>query len=624
MKTTELFFLFLFLILTAAVISPAGESIAEARPQSIKIVMDNNYPPYVFKGSDGALQGILIDQWRLWEHKTGIKAEVTAMDWGRAMAGMKAGEFDVIDTIFKTEERSAWLDFTKPYANLEVPIFFENEISGITDAESLKGFPVAVKKGDDAVDVLKRSGVENLMLFDSYEAIISAAREKKVSVFVVDSPPARYFLHKFGIHDQYKKSAPLNVGQFHRAVKKGNSDLLGIVEEGFKQISEDEYKNIETKWYGSSLSVDRVPRYFFIIAGSIVLLIVILFIWNLALKISVDKRTAELKSTEMTLRKSEEKLRSYIDNSPDGVFVADENGHYIEINPAAERITGYSKSELLKMSIPDMLPAESAEAGVTHFSILKETGSSSGEFIFLHKSGVKRWWSVDAVKLSDTRFLGFTKDITERKTEKDKVKNLLAEKELLLEEVHHRIKNNMNTIKGLLTLQIAAEESPSATASLRDAESRVQSMIMLYDRLYCTDNYRELSVKDYLTSLADEIIGSFPNREIVKVKTDIEDFILNINTLSPLGIIVNELFTNMMKYAFTGRDSGVITLSASIKENHVKIVVQDDGVGIPESVSFEKSKGFGLDLVGMLTEQIGGSIKIERGVGTSFVLEFEV
>ncbi len=206
----------------------------------------------------------------------------------------------------------------------------------------------------------------------------------------------------------------------------------------------------------------------------------------------------------------------------------------------------------------------------------------------------------------------------------DKINNLLTEKELLLKEVHHRIKNNMNTIKGLLTLQIEAEENPSATASLRDAESRVQSMIMLYDRLYCTENYREFSVRDYLTALAEEIIGSFPNRGIVKVETKIEDFILNINTLSPLGIIVNELLTNMMKYAFVGRDSGVITISASMKDNRAIVVIQDNGIGIPESVSFEKSKGFGLDLVSMLTEQIGGSIRIERGEGTKFLLEFDV
>ena len=188
--------------------------------------MDNNYPPYVFIDSAGELQGILIDQWRLWEKKSGITVEIHAMDWGKAISGMKAGEFDVIDTIFKTEERSGWLDFSRPYADINVPIFFDKNISGITDIASLKGFPVATKAGDAAIDLLMRSGVDNLMLFNSYEAVILAAKEHKVSIFVVDAPPALYFLYKLGIQDYFKQSAPLNVGQFHRAVKKGNSDLL--------------------------------------------------------------------------------------------------------------------------------------------------------------------------------------------------------------------------------------------------------------------------------------------------------------------------------------------------------------------------------------------------------------
>lgn len=214
------------------------------------------------------------------------------------------------------------------------------------------------------------------------------------------------------------------------------------------------------------------------------------------------------------------------------------------------------------------------------------------------------------------------KNISEKKKSEEKIKSLLAEKELLLKEVHHRIKNNMNTIKGLLTLQILSEENPEAEESLRGAESRVHSMIMLYDRLYCTDNYRELSVKDYLEPLTEEIVGSFPGCVKVKIETSIDDFIMNVRLLSPIGIIVNELLTNIMKYAFTGRDSGVISLTAGAENNRGKIVIRDNGVGIPESVNFGRSTGFGLDLVKMLTEQISGSISIERGAGTGIVVEF--
>jgi len=145
---------------------------------------------------------------------------------------------------------------------------------------------------------------------------------------------------------------------------------------------------------------------------------------------------------------------------------------------------------------------------------------------------------------------------------------------------------------------------------------------MLYDRLYCTDNYRELPVREYLEPLAENILIAFSGSGTVKVETHIDDIILNMQELTALGIITNELLTNMMKHAFAGRDRGLITLSVTSQEDILRMVIADDGIGLPESVSFEQSTGFGMKIVGMLVEQISGNIHIERGDGTKFVLEF--
>jgi len=182
----------------------------------------------------------------------------------------------------------------------------------------------------------------------------------------------------------------------------------------------------------------------------------------------------------------------------------------------------------------------------------------------------------------------------------------------------------MNTIKSLLYLQGESLKDSSAVSALHDAENRVESMMLLYDKLYRSADVRELSIKEYLPELVDEIIGNFPNRGIVKIEKSIDDFMLSTDKLFPLGILVNELLTNIMKYAFAGRDSGVLKVSAKMKDKRAEIIIQDDGVGIPETVSFENSTGFGLDLTRMLAKQLGGSITIERVEGTKFVLEFGV
>ncbi|MDQ7825929.1 MAG: histidine kinase dimerization/phosphoacceptor domain -containing protein [Candidatus Eremiobacteraeota bacterium] len=221
---------------------------------------------------------------------------------------------------------------------------------------------------------------------------------------------------------------------------------------------------------------------------------------------------------------------------------------------------------------------------------------------------------------SSARLIG---EIVERTRAEEKIKSLLSEKELLLREVHHRIKNNMCTLMNLLTLQSNTLRDPSAVSSLEDARSRVQSMMVLYDKLYMAPDYRKISTKEYFTALIDEITGMFPGKGFVAIEKHIEDLTLDANTLSPLGIILNELLTNAMKYAFTGRDKGAISVSLSLKGTHATLIIEDDGVGIPESVDISASTGFGLMLVGMLAEQLRGTIRLEHHRGTKFTLEFD-
>lgn len=212
----------------------------------------------------------------------------------------------------------------------------------------------------------------------------------------------------------------------------------------------------------------------------------------------------------------------------------------------------------------------------------------------------------------------------ESRDAEERIKNLLMEKDILLKEVHHRIKNNMNTVKGLLFLQAEAVEDQASADALNDAISRVESMMLLYDKLYRSDNYKEAPVKEYIPVLISEIIDNFPNRETVVTEFYVGDYILDVKILVPLGIIINEIITNMMKYAFRGRDGGSIKVTSSITGNHVIFIVEDNGVGIPEEVDLINSTGFGMQLISMLADQIGGSLRIERVKGTRFLLEFDV
>jgi PAS domain S-box-containing protein len=214
-------------------------------------------------------------------------------------------------------------------------------------------------------------------------------------------------------------------------------------------------------------------------------------------------------------------------------------------------------------------------------------------------------------------------DITVRKAAEIKIQALLAEKDVILKEVHHRIKNSMSTIGSLLHLQSISLQDPAAVKALNDTQSRVRSMMVLYDKLYRSNDYTAMSIREYLFPLIDDIVENFPNNNFVKIKKNISDFILDAKTLQSIGIIVNELLTNIMKYAFTDRDKGVISISALLTGIKVSIIVQDDGKGMPEKNTFENSNGFGFMLVKILAQQLGGTIDIMRDNGTKVVLDFE-
>ncbi|MEN9404404.1 MAG: hypothetical protein RL091_3107, partial [Verrucomicrobiota bacterium] len=343
------------IILGSVTVLPVQASqTTEARPSSIRVVMDDNYPPFSFRDNEGTLQGITIDQWRLWERQTGIKVDIQAMDWAEAQNRMRAGEFDVIDTLFKTPERVAYLDFTPAYARIDQSIFFRREISGITDIASLHGFPVASKTGGASTNLLLNSGVSTVQLFPSYQAIVIAARERKVNVFVMDQPAAFYLLNQQDIAGNFKMSAPINSGELHRAVHKGNTALLATINRGFASLSKAELKAIDQKWLGQRLTDRSTLRRFAYAALAFAGLALLLGTWVWTLRRSVRQRTRELQQSQ-TL------LQGILDHSPSVIFIKDLNGKHLLVNKGYHAILGLPRGAIEGKTDAELFPAEVAD-----------------------------------------------------------------------------------------------------------------------------------------------------------------------------------------------------------------------------------------------------------------------
>lgn len=392
-----------------------ASSLLATPASSIKIVMDDNYPPYVFRDEAGTLKGITIDQWKLWEQKTGVRAEVTATNWGEAQRRMQAGEFDVIDTIFRNEKREMIYDFTKPYARLDVPLYFHNDISGINTPADAKGFLVAAKEGDAAIDFLQRQGVTSITIYPGYEKLIQAAKEGKVKVFTVDKPPARYFLYKLGIDNQFRETAPMYSGEFHRAVRKGDDSTLFLVKSGFAKISAEEYRVIDERWMGrplwSGISTKTVAIAFAITGG----VLLILILWNFSLKIIIRRKTKEL-------MESRQHFQTIYNSVNDAIFIHDlETVAIIDVNERMCEMYGLTREEALSSGVVELSSNVSPYSQADLLNWLN--GARAGkpqlfEWNARHKDGHLFWVEVNmrrATVFSGEVILVTVRDITERK-----------------------------------------------------------------------------------------------------------------------------------------------------------------------------------------------------------------
>ena len=221
--------------------------------------------------------------------------------------------------------------------------------------------------------------------------------------------------------------------------------------------------------------------------------------------------------------------------------------------------------------------------------------------------------------------LGLGRILIERKKNQQKIQNLLKEKDLLLKEVHHRIKNNMNTVCSLLELQGATVKDENSREIIANAGNRVRSMFHLYNRIYQSDNFQEVSTGDYFQSLIDEIIENSNSGDLnIARKLEIEDFRIDIQKIYYLGIIINELITNSIKYAFDGIQNPVLFITMKKDNETAYISVKDNGTGFSPDNKKIKNSGFGMKLIYNLIEELNAEILINSENGTETVMMIPV
>ncbi len=235
------------------------------------------------------------------------------------------------------------------------------------------------------------------------------------------------------------------------------------------------------------------------------------------------------------------------------------------------------------------------------------------------------------LKTSDAQYDQLTQLNNELTTTKRKLvkKNIqlekaLEEKEMLLKEIHHRVKNNLMVISSLLSLQSRYIKDKKALAVFKESQNRAKSMALIHEKLYRSTDLKRIDFGEYIRTFSAELYHSIVgDPRQVKLELNVEHVMLDINTSIPLGLIVNELITNSMKYAFPPGSKGKIKIDFYPQDDYFILNVSDDGIGIPEEVDVENTKSLGLQLVNSLTEQINGQLTVNRKDPTEFKIKFQ-
>jgi PAS domain S-box-containing protein len=345
---------------------------------------------------------------------------------------------------------------------------------------------------------------------------------------------------------------------------------------------------------------------------------------------SIAHDITKRKQIEDALRSSETRYRRLFETAHDGILILDfETGHIVDVNPFLINLLGYSHEQFLGKRMWEIGLFKDIVANKDNFEELQRKEYIRYDDLPLETADGRKIaveFVSNVYKVNNKKVIQCNiRDITERKMMTDLVETSLAEKETLLREIHHRVKNNLQIISSLLNLQIRKTDDPTTVEVLKDCQARVLSMALVHEHLYKGKDFSFIDLKNYIPSLGTELLQSYrTTSESVRFDLNIPDISIDINTAIPVGLIINELITNSLKYAFKGRKDGKLSITANETHQVLTLIVADNGIGIPEGITLENPTSLGLRLVKTLTDQIDGTVAIDRTEGTKFVFTFPI
>ncbi len=349
---------------------------------------------------------------------------------------------------------------------------------------------------------------------------------------------------------------------------------------------------------------------------------------------TINGMLSRIEISQDQLKKSELEFRSLVELANNSIVLTDSAGKIILWNKSAQRMFGYCENEILGKSISILFPEEYHKSYQKVMDNPYNSANSQNMGVIYESYGFKKDKSRFILEIShiswkikDEKFYcAIIRDITDSKQAENEIKHSLREKEALLMEIHHRVKNNMQIISSLLSLQSRYIKDKDAFEVFKESQNRVKSMAMIHERLYNSKGLAEIDFAGYIKNLVDDLLISYGvNQGTVKIDISADKIFLNADTAIPVGLIINELVTNSLKYAFPAENSdheNMVYIKFHKDNKNILLIVGDNGVGLPDGVDLKHSETLGLRLVRSLVDQVNGTVELRGSGQTEFRIIF--
>ena len=586
---------------------------------------DYHFPPFEFLDKEGNPTGFNVDLVHAIAREMDLDVEIHLGPWPEIREGLLKGNIDLIQGMFYSHERDILFDFTQPHMMSHYVAVVRKEVGNPPrSVQDLKAYQIAVESEDIMHEFAVEKGLKNqIKTYDNQESCLEAVLRGDVDCALVARQTVLFLIDKNNWKDLSVGQQPFMTLEYCFAVQQNNRGLLNLFSEGLTIIEKSgEYRDIYEKWLGvyPGIATDwnKVFRYVSYVAIPLIILILGAVLWVYLLRKQVALRTREL-------RESKENLQNILDSVVFGVMIIGFDKIIYRSNRRATELCGYEREndivgrKCYDVSCPDRVdncPFLDQKRNFYTFEDILFT--RDGRQIPIQKS-------VTTITLQGKPYLleSFI-DITEQKKAKDQIKKNLEEKEILLRELYHRTKNNMQVIAAFMHLQARHIKDESIKDIFRTLETKIFSMALVHKKLYESEDLSKINLKDYYHSLIELIKETYttPEKDI-NISLSGDDVPVLIDVAMPLGLILNELVTNSLMYAFSERTEGRIDIHIQAGEKTLILLYSDNGTGLPEEFDLKKDSKLGIEMVRALVEQqLMGKMEIENVNGLLFRFTF--